>query len=1047
IGMAGRFPGAANVGELWRRLRNGEECISSFSDAELAESGVDSSLLADPAYVRAAGVVEGAELFDAPFFGFNPREAEIMDPQHRVFLECAWEALESAGYDPARYPGRIGVYAGVGINTYLHHIQGGGAGLLQTSAGRYQAFIANDKDFVPTRVSYKLDLKGPSVNVQTACSTSLVALHLACQSLRAGDCDMALVGGVSIRSPQREGYLYEEGGILSPDGHCRAFDADAKGTVFANGAGIVVVKPLEDALADGDTVLAVVKGTALNNDGSGKVGYTAPSVEGQARVIAAALEAAGVEPETVSYIEAHGTGTALGDPIEVTALTEVFGSRTTRRGFCALGSIKSNLGHLDTAAGAAGLIKTVLALRHRELPPTLHFQAPNPRIDFAASPFYVNAALSEWTGGGGPLRAGVSSFGIGGTNAHVVVEEAPAPEATAPSRPWQLLALSARTPTALETATANLAANLREHPDLPLADVAYTLQMGRHAFAHRRFVVCRTEADDPAGALSDPERLVTGHAETGERPVAFLFSGQGSQYPGMGQELYQIEPVFRNEIDACAELLRPHLGLDLRELLYPDLFGVDERDLERTDHAQPALFAVEYALARLWMSWGVRPDAMLGHSIGEYVAACLAGVFELADALALVAARGRLMQSLSQGAMLGVDLPEVEVIPLLSPDLDLAAVNAPASCVVSGTREAVAALEERLAARGVRHRRLHTSHAFHSAMMRPILGAFTAEVEKVHRRPPRLPWVSNLTGTWIEADEATNPAYWSRHLRSAVRFSDGVRTLLDGDAGRLLLEVGPGHTLATLARQAGPGRIVASSLPHPRDPQPDGAVLLRALGRLWASGARVDWAGFHAGERRRRVPLPTYPFERQRYWLEPGTKPAAPGITDRLARRPDPADWFYVPLWQQTVPLPRLGTAEETSPWLLLVENGPGASLMARLADRLNAAGCRVIAATLAPAGQGFSRLGESSWTLDPGRRENWDSLLADLKAAGELPRRIVHAWNLGPADTLEASRVRAFDSLVFLAQALDRAGAGAVRIGVLSSDLQRVAGERSLRP
>ncbi|HVR98965.1 MAG TPA: SDR family NAD(P)-dependent oxidoreductase, partial [Thermoanaerobaculia bacterium] len=1028
IAMAGRFPGAPSVGDFWRRLRNGEECIASFSDQELIEAGIGPGLLADPAYVKASGVIDGAETFDAPFFGFNPREAEVMDPQHRVFLECAWEALESAGYDPERYAGRIGVFAGVGINTYLHYA---GADLLATSAGRYQAFIANDKDFVPTRVSYKLNLKGPSVNVQTACSTSLVALHLACQSLAAGDCDMALVGGVSIRSPQKEGYLFEEGGILSPDGHCRAFDADSRGTVFGNGVGLVVIKRLDDALADGDTVHAVVKGTAINNDGSGKVGYTAPSVEGQARVIADALAAAGVEPETVTYVEAHGTGTALGDPIEVAALSEVFGAHTRKHGFCALGSVKTNIGHLDTAAGVAGLIKTVQAMKHGELPPSLHYRAPNPKIDFAASPFYVNAALAEWPAGGGPRRAGVSSFGIGGTNAHVVLEEAPpaASEPTGPSRPWQVLALSARTPAALDAATRNLAKHLAEEPELPLADAAYTLSLGRKPFAHRRAVVCR-DREDALAALADPERWITGQQEPGDRSAAFLFSGQGSQYPGMGRELYETEPVFRHELDVCAELLAPHLGLDLREVLYPDLFhsGLSqeeaERRLDQTALTQPVLFAIEYALARLWMSWGIQPAAMLGHSIGEYVAACLAGVFELADALALVAARGRLMQSLPAGAMLGVDLHEAEIAPYLGPGLSLAAVNGPSSCVVSGPEEAVAELEGRLAGLGVRVRRLHTSHAFHSAMMDPILDAFTAEVARVHRATPRLPWVSNLTGTWITPEDATDPGYWSRHLRGAVRFADGVRTLL-ADSDRVLLEVGPGHTLATLARQAGPGRTIVSSLRHPRDPQPDSALILRALGRLWLSGVVVDWTGFWSGERRRRVPLPTYPFERQRYWLEPKQR-LAPAPADRLARKDDIADWFYAPVWRQTAPLPRFAAPESASRWLLLTGDrvgGPGEALMARLAERLREAGCQVALATSLP--------------------ETWDA----------VPRRIVHALNLtapgGTAlDRLDSARLHAFDSLVSLAQALERSASGeAVRIGVLSNGLQRVTGERVTHP
>ncbi len=1070
IGMAGRFPGAPTVEDFWRRLRAGEELITFFSDEELAAAGVDPSLLADPAYVRAGGVIEGAELFDAAFFGVSPREAELMDPQHRIFLECAWHALEDAGYDAERHPGRIGLYAGVGINTYLHHA---GVEQVQALAGRYQAFIGNDKDFVPTRASYKLNLKGPSVNVQTACSTSLVALHLACQGLISGDCDMALAGGVAVRAPQTAGYLHEEGGISSPDGHCRAFDARAQGTVFGNGVGLVVLKPLARALADGDTVHAVIKGTAINNDGASKIGYTAPSVEGQSQVIAAALAAAGVGPETVTYVEAHGTGTPMGDPIEVAALIEVFAPRAPRPGFCALGSVKTNAGHLDTAAGVAGLIKTVQALRHRELPPSLHWEAPNPRIDFAASPFRVNATLTPWESEG-PRRAGVSSFGIGGTNAHVVLEEAPAVEPSGPSRDWQLLVLSARTPAAVDAATRALAEACSERHDLPLADIAHTLRVGRKAFAHRRVLVCR-EREEAAAALAavDPERVVSGvceAAERGERPVAFLFSGQGSQHAGMARSLYAAEPVFRRELDQCAELLRPHLDRDLRELIGCGAVDLtdqsdpsdrpDASPLQDTRFAQPALFAVEYALARLWMAWGMRPRAMLGHSLGEYVAACLAGVFSLADGLALVAARGRLMGSLPGGAMLGVQLSEAEIIRRLGPGLSLAAVNGPAACVVSGPEEAVAALAARLDREEARHRRLHTSHAFHSAMMDPILDAFAAAVGRIVLAAPRIPFVSNLTGTWITAAEATDPGYWVRHLRGAVRFADGVRALL-AEPDRLLLEVGPGNALSTLARQnvpAGERRVVLASLPHPQEEQPDEAVVLRTLGRLWLAGAAIDWDAFVAGERRRRVPLPPYPFGRQRYWLE-AAKPVA-READRLARKADLADWFYAPLWRQALP-PATGPLEEPAAWLLLGDaEGPGHELLAGLAERLERLG-RPVAVVCSAAG--FARHAPGSYTLDPGRRDDWSALFAALREDGRLPRRIVHAWNVtgripplpGGRECVwerglggEGPRIRAFDSLLFLAQALELAGAAqGVRLTVVSDALQRVTGETVLCP
>jgi acyl transferase domain-containing protein len=641
IGMAGRFPRCPSVDELWRQLCDGAECISRFSDAELRAAGIGAATLADPAYVKAGALLDDIDRFDAPFFRFSSREAEMTDPQHRVFLECAWEALENAGYDPDRYPGAIGVFAGSGMSRYLPLLYADRE--LVRAVGTYRLHLGNDKDFLPTLASYKLNLRGPSLSVQTACSTSLVAVHLAVQSLLNGECDMALAGGVSITVLRKSGYFYREGGISSPDGHCRAFDAAARGTVGGNGAGVVVLKRLAEALADGDSIRAVVLGSAINNDGAQKVGFTAPGLDGQARVIREALAVAGVEPRTLGYVEAHGTGTSLGDPIEVAALTEAFD--TDERGFCALGSLKTNLGHLDVAAGAAGLIKTVLALEHGLLPPSLHFERPNPEIDFAASPFYVNTTLAPWRRDGAPRRAGVSAFGIGGTNAHVVLEEAPSSPPGDPAPEWHLLPLSAETEPALDRAAAALAEHLARHPGLDLADVAFTLQVGRRHCRHRRALVCRDREEALAllaGASGSAARLA------GERrAVAFLFPGQGAQHPGMAAAIYRREPRFQAEVDRCCAFLAPRLGVDLRGLLVPDSAGSAREEavaaLRRTELAQPALFVTEYALARLWMAWGVHPGALLGHSLGEYVAACIAGVFSLEDALALVAVRGRLM--------------------------------------------------------------------------------------------------------------------------------------------------------------------------------------------------------------------------------------------------------------------------------------------------------------------------------------------------------------------------------------------------------------------
>ncbi len=882
VGMAGRFPGAASVDELWRRLCAGEELIRAFTEEELRAAGVEPALLGDPQYVRARGVLDGADLFDAGFFDYAPREAQLIDPQQRVFLECASEALEDAGHAAPLEGRRVGVFAGTGESGYAWDVYSHPE--LVRAVGAYQVSLGTKNDYLPTRVSYKLDLKGPSVNVQTACSTSLVAVHFACQALLAGECDLALAGGVAIAARQQRGYLWEEGHIFSPDGHCRAFDAKAAGTVTGSGAGVVVLRRLADALADGDRIDAVILGSAINNDGAGKVGFTAPSVDGQAEVIAAAQRLAGVDPATIGYVEAHGTGTPLGDPIEVQALTQVFRAASAGRSFCALGSVKTNVGHLDAAAGVTGLIKAALAVKHGRVPPSLHFETPNPELRLAEGPFYVASRLQEWPREGGPRRAGVSSFGIGGTNAHVVLEQAPVrekeaePGAAAAARSAQLLLVSAKSAAALEAATDRLADHLEAHADLDLADVAHTLRVGRRAFAHRRAVVCASR-EEAAAALRarDAERVST-HAlpaasRGAGRPVAFLFPGQGAQHAGMGAALYREEPTYREALDRCCALFVPEIGRDLRELLHAagDARPAADSTLLATELAQPALFAVEWALAALWGAWGVRPEAMLGHSLGEYVAACLAGVFTLEDAVRLVAARGRLMGALPSGAMLGVPLAEAEVRDLLAeqPELALAVVNGPASCVVSGPEQAIGACESLLRARGVEARRLHTSHAFHSAMMDPALPAFRAVVETVRLRPPELPYLSNLTGTWITATEATDPAYWVRHLRGTVRFADGLAALLAGGE-RLLLEVGPGRTLTTLATQhPARGRSVAiPSLRRPRDPRPEGAALLAAAGRLWLLGATLDWRGFQGDEKRRRVPLPTYPFERRRYRVE-----------------------------------------------------------------------------------------------------------------------------------------------------------------------------------
>ncbi|MEM9566770.1 MAG: beta-ketoacyl synthase N-terminal-like domain-containing protein, partial [Cyanobacteria bacterium P01_E01_bin.34] len=874
VGMACRFPGAPNLEQFWQNLRNGVECVTFFSDRELLDAGVDPDLLANPHYVKARAILEDIDRFDARFFELTPREAEITDPQHRLFLECAWEALERAAYEANSFSGRIGLFAGVSAssytlnNLYLNPTFIQSVGDIQT--GIRLAGLGSDKDFLTTRVSYKLNLTGPSVDVQSACSTSLVAIHLACQSLLSFQSDMVLAGGASIQVPQQAGYLHQDGGVLSPDGHCRAFDARARGTIPGSGVGVVVLKRLEEALEDGDRVLAVIRSSAMNNDGSSKVGFTAPSVEGQAETIAEALSLAEVSPKTIGYVETHGTGTALGDPIEVAALTQAFRTGTDRTGFCAIGSVKPSIGHLDAAAGVAGLIEAVLALQHRQIPPSLNFEQPNPQINFAKSPFFVADRLIDWPRQDWPRRAGVSSFGIGGTNVHAVLEEAPECEMSGSSRPWQLLLLSAKTPTALDRATRNLATCLRQEPTLNLADVAYTLQVGRKGFDYRRALMCQT-VNDAVMALDplDPQRVLTQSCEGSPRTVVFMFPGQGSQYTNMGRDLYESETLFRQEVDRCCDLLLPHLGLDLRTVLYPqEPVAAQAKSLKDTALAQPALFVLEYALAKLWMQWGIRPQALMGHSLGEIVAACIAGVFELEDALALVAQRGRLMQSCPAGAMLSVQLPEDKLQSWLTSSLTLAVRNAPDLWVVSGVPEEVDRLETQLTQAGVTCRRLHVSHGFHSPLMASVREPLLEQLRTLKLKEPQIPFLSNLTGTWITPQEATKPDYWAKLLEHPVHFTETCAEILS-DPHRSYLEVGPGRTLGTLLERHTEETVgVIPSLRHPQEEGSDVAFVLSSLSRLWLSGISLDWQAFSAHESRQRLLLPTYPFERERYWIE-----------------------------------------------------------------------------------------------------------------------------------------------------------------------------------
>ncbi|CAA2105100.1 amino acid adenylation domain-containing protein [Variovorax paradoxus] len=878
VATAGRFPGAADVEQFWNNLVAGRDTITFFDDATL-DAGISQALRSDPSYVRARGVIDGIEDFDAAFFGIGPKEAQLMDPQQRVFLEICWECLERGGYVPDAAPGPVGVYAGMYNATYFQRHVSTRPDLVEP-VGEFQVMLANEKDYITTRVANRLNLTGPAVSVHTACSTSLVAVAHAFHALRTGQCYMALAGGASVTCPPRSGYLYNEGSMLSPDGRTRSFDAKAQGTVFSDGAAVVLLKRLADAQADGDTIYAVLRSARVNNDGGSKASFTAPSVDGQAAVIRAALAAADVDARSISYVEAHGTATPMGDPIEVEALAVAYAEHTDALDYCTLGSLKSNVGHMVTAAGAAGLIKTALALHHEVIPPTVHFSAPNPSIDFARTPFHVNSELQPWPRAHLPRRAGVSSFGVGGTNAHVIVEEAPPRPASPIAAGEQVLSLSARSEAALAVACEQLAAHLQAQPGLPLADVAHTLAVGRKAHAFRRVVVAGGAAD-AASALRNADSPWRASGRTAARApqMVLMFPGQGAQYAGMGKHLHAADPVFAAAFDDCMNAFEDTLDFDLRARMFSD----DPQSLSPTAATQPAIFALEYALARRVLSLGARPHALIGHSVGEFVAAVLAGVMRLEDAARLVARRGALMQAQPAGAMLSVRLGAAELLDRLGPDLSLAAENGPTACVAAGPFDAIAALQASLEADGIAARALQTSHAFHSAMMDGAVEPFAQLVRQVELHAPQTPIFSTMTGRLLEAAEATSATYWAQHLRGTVHFSPAVRCAMDQVAHPLFVEAGPRNMLATLVRQHGAGNVVSLLQGDPAD---EARTLHLALGRLWTCGADVELSRLVSRTGAQRLPLPTTPFERKRFWVDIA---AAPPIATEAAHAAAPA--------------------------------------------------------------------------------------------------------------------------------------------------------------
>ncbi|WP_136807583.1 type I polyketide synthase [Desulfosediminicola flagellatus] len=1040
IGMSCRFPGANNPSSFWRNLIEGRESITFFSREELAAAGLDSSLYDHQSYVRARGVLDNIDSFDAAAFDMTPSEAAMTDPQHRLFLECAWEAMEDGGYDGSNYRGPVGVYGGSGANSYLRD------NVLPVShkddlAGLYQVMQANEKDFLATKTAYKLNLTGPAITVQTACSTSLVAVHCGCQAILNGECDMALAGGVSIFLPQICGYRYQEGMILSPDGHCRAFDASASGTVMGSGAGVVLMKRLEDALEDRDYIYGVIKGGAVNNDGAGKVGFSAPGVEGQITVIREALAVSGVYPSEIGYVEAHGTATPMGDPVEIEALRRAFGKKSQFQNECFIGSVKTNIGHCDAASGIAGFIKTLLTLKNGIIPPSLHYEKPNPAINFEDTPFKVCTRPTNWEARSGPRLAGVSSFGMGGTNAHVIVQQAPDRKKTASRRSFSLLPISAKTVTAVTASAHQLGGDIEAHPEKEMQNIAFSLQVGRRPLNNRIFYIGsnRNEVTKALSESHDVDRLRICTLDGRMSPViTFMFPGQGSQYVGMGRELYVTEKVFRANIDYCAEILIPVLGLDLRNYINTRDNSLAE-ELQQTSIAQPVLFSVEYAYAMLLAEWGIHPKSMIGHSLGEYVAACMAGIFNLPDALRLVAARGALMQRQPKGLMVAVALAPQEVVPFLSKEVSLAADNG-SSCTVSGPSAAVHDFIGLCSSEGIAHTVLKTSHAFHSAMFDEAMDEFAAIVKDIPREVPRIEILSNLTGHRLSDHEAVDPWYWARHLRHTVRFNDGLDALLTAP-GRLLLEVGPGNTLAGIAmrdRSLEENQHIIGVGCHPRDETGCDRALFSAIGKMWTFGVKVDWQAFNEHDDVRRIPLPTYPFEREVHWMA-----AVQKSTSVSEDKPQllPADeWLFTAAWRRLSQRERGSSHNHRDQWIVISNSGQGSDAVIR---GLKTRGVQLSVVT--PA-EKFCDHVDGNISADVSDPEHLGQLLHTFTDAKKLS--IVHIPSLHNQSSSIIWDEQTIRFTIALAQALDtHKRNGQVFCDILTHGIYDITGDERLIP
>ncbi|MDM5297138.1 SDR family NAD(P)-dependent oxidoreductase [Bacillus pumilus] len=1035
VGMAGRFPGASSLEDFWQHLVNGEEMIHFFTEEELQNAGLDAAVYQHPQFIGAKGRLKDIEGFDADFFNYSAREAELMDPQFRLLHECAWEALEDAGCDPDRMAGKIGVYTGTSPNhewltRFAHQMD---------ATEQFSAMLLNDREFFSTQLSYKLNLHGPSVTMQTACSTSLVNIGMACQALFNHECDAALAGGVTVSSPENIGYIYQDGMIQSKDGHCRPFDQQASGTIFGDGAGIVLLKRYEDAVRDGNPIHAVIKGVGVNNDGNRKAGFTAPSVEGQAEVLKETYEKSGIDPASIGYLEAHGTGTKMGDPIEISALSQVF--KGTDPLTIPIGSVKSNVGHLNSAAGIAGLFKAILAMQHKTIPPTIHYESPNEDIPFKDTPFYVNQKAMYWKETDGPRRAGVSSFGIGGTNAHMIIEEGIKAKKQPASKQKQLLVLSAKTDTALVALTDQLKQYVLNHPQVPLEDIAYTLRYGRKQFPYRKAIVLST-ADE---WLQQKQIETNVYRSKKWRKAVFMFSGQGAQYADMMHGLYEAEPVFKWEIDRCFKYVLETEDVDLKAVVFSE---DRESHITKTSNAQPLLFIFEYALAKLLQHSGVQPESMIGHSIGEYVAACLSGVFTLESALTLVMARGRLMQNMEKGAMLSIQLSEEELAFMIDESLSIAAVNAKDLCVVSGKEEHVAAFEKKLQDKGIVTRQLHTSHAFHSYMMEPMLEAFHQFVEQVELNAPSIPFISNVTGTWAKSEEVTTASYWTTHLRGTVRFHEGLTHLLK-DEVMTLIEVGPGNSLTALAKRhenKDTHHDVLNMVRHAREQADDHGYFLKRIGELWAGGYEVQTQQDLSQEERQLVSLPTYPFERKRYWMEAG-KPASPKISAvKETKKKEMDEWFYLPSWEQQPLDPVFEQETEEQTWLIFREQDAFHDLFIQ---SFRERGIKVMSVT---KGEVYQEAGQS-FTINPAEGQHYRAMLDSLSNRGVQITRILHLWEVGKEHDItdrpiafQAHIEKGYYSLIFLSQAIAaQKNIRECRLFVITSGIQPVTGYETI--